>query len=526
MAIHPRNLYIAVLLTLSSLRAFAAEAVPCERLSQLNLPDTTITLAESVPAGDFTPPYGDRLEQLPAFCRVMGVIKPTSDSNIRFEVWLPDSHWNEKYLGWGNGGFAGGIDFRGLGGNLKRGYATAGTDTGHEAEGIDASWALHHPEKVADFGFRGLHLTTLNAKQLIEAFYAHPAHRAFFDACSDGGREALMEAQRFPEDFDGILAGAPANFWTNLLSSGVYMGHAMYADPESYISSVKLPAISAAVLKACDAQDGVKDGIVSDPVHCRFDPAVLLCKGADSRDCLTAPQIDSLKKLYAGGRTSRGEKIMPGYLPGSEEGQGGWGPWILGEAPGLSAGAGFTAGYFRYIVFEDPAWNIVTANVDDALRAAQKTAQELNATDPDLSRFEARGGKLILYHGWNDPAIPALNTIDYYNSVIAKMGAPAAATFTRLYMVPGMQHCFGGPGATSFGQLGTTTAEGPERGIYASLEAWVEKGVTPNQIIATKYTSADKVEMTRPLCPYPEIAQYKGSGDTNDYRNFVCAPGK
>lgn len=526
MQIHPPNLIVAVLLTFSSLQASAGEATSCERLSQLSLTDTTITVAESVPAGDFTPPYGDSLEKLPAFCRVIGVIKPSSDSLIHFEVWLPVSNWNEKYLGVGNGGFAGAIDFDSMGGNLKRGYATAATDTGHEAEAIDATWAFHHPEKVTDFGYRALHLTTLNAKKLVEAFYAHPALRAYFDSCSDGGREALMEAQRFPEDFDGILAGAPANFWTNLLSTGVYMGQALYAEPESYISSGKVPAIQAAVLNACDAQDGVKDGIINDPVHCRFNPSVLLCKGADSRKCLTAPQVSSLKKLYAGAKTSRGEKIFPGYLPGAEDGPGGWGPWILGEAPGLSAGAGFTVDYFRYIVFEDPAWNVVNANVDDTLRAAQKTARDLNSTDPDLSRFKARGGKLILYHGWNDPAIPALNTIDYYNSVIAKMGAPAAATFVRLYMVPGMQHCVGGPGATSFGQLGTTTAKGPEHGIYASLEDWVEKGTAPDDIIATKYTSGHKAEMTRPLCPYPQIPKYKGSGDTNDYKNFVCAPGE
>ncbi len=526
MQIRPYNLIVAALLTVPLLRASAAEPTPCERLSQVDLPGAAITTAESVPTGDFTPPYGDRLEELPAFCRVAGVLKPSNDSFIRFELWLPASDWNGKYLGVGNGGFAGAIDFRTLAGNIKRGYATAATDTGHEAEAVDASWAFHHPEKVTDFGYRALHLTTVTAKTLIGAFYAHPADRAYFDSCSDGGREALMEAQRFPEDFDGILAGAPANFWTNLLSSGVYMGQAMFANPESYIPSVKVPAIHAAVLNACDAQDGVTDGIINDPVRCRFDPSVLLCKGADSRNCLTAPQIASLKKLYAGARTSSGENMMPGYLPGAEEGQGGWGPWILGDAPGLSDGAGFTVNYFRYIVFQDPAWNIVTANVDEDLRAAQQTARDLNSTDPDLSGFQAHGGKLILYHGWNDPAIPALNTVDYYNSVIQQMGADAAATFVRLYMVPGMQHCYGGPGATSFGQLGTTTAIGPEHGIYAALEDWVEKGTAPGEIVATKYDSSHKAEMTRPLCPYPQIPKYKGSGDPNDYKNFGCAPGE
>lgn len=512
---------------IASGNAFGHANNACEELSGVTLANTEIKIAEAVPAGTFTPPYGDALEKLPAFCRVAGVAKPTSDSYIRFEVWLPASGWNEKFLGVGNGGFAGGIDYRSMGGDLKRGYATAATDTGHEADGEDASWAFKHPEKVADFGYRALHETTVNAKKLLEAFYGRPAHHAYFDSCSDGGREALMEAQRFPDDFDGILAGAPANYWTNLLSSGVAILREMSGNPAAYISDVKLPAISAAVLDACDAQDGVKDGIVSDPVHCRFNPDVLLCKAEESRSCLTAPQISLLKKLYQGGRDSHGNQIFPGVMPGAEQGQGGWGPWILGEGPGTSAGNGFATNYFRYVVFEDPAWNLATANVDDVERAAtEKTARMLNATDPDLRRFEARGGKLILYHGWNDPGIAPLNTVNYYKSVIAAMGAEKVQSFVRLYMAPGMQHCIGGPGPTLFGQLGTTTAKGPEHGIYAALEEWVEKGAAPAEIIATKYDASHKAVMTRPLCPYPQVAKYKGSGDTNDYTNFVCTAGE
>ena len=516
----------AALVALALRAACGAEPDRCAQLSQLKLADTTVTIADSIPAGDFAPPYGERIEKLPAFCRVTGVIKPTSDSYIRFEVWLPASGWNEKYLGVGNGGFAGSISYSSLANDIKRGYATAATDTGHDGEAPDASWAFQHPEKVKDFGYRALHETTARAKALIEAYYGQPAHRSYFDSCSDGGREALMEAQRFPEDFDGILAGAPANDWTKLLSAGVYFGHAMYSNPAAYISSVKVPAISAAVLQACDAQDGVKDEIINDPVHCRFDPSVLLCKGEDSRACLTEPQVSLLKKLYAGAKDSHGAQIFPGYLPGAEDGLGGWSTWIFGEGPGLSAGAGFTNNYFRYVVFNDPAWNVVTANVEEALRAAdEKTAHALNATDPDLHRFQARGGKLILYHGWNDPAIPALNTINYYNSVAAAMGAQNAQSFIRLYMAPGMQHCIGGPGPSFLGQLGTTTAKGSEHGIFTALEEWVEKGTAPAQIIATKYKDNDRhkpAEMTRPLCPYPKIARYKGTGNTNDYTNFAC----
>jgi len=504
----------------------ALHAASCEDLLNVMLPKAKITVAQAVSAGTFSPPYGPAIDKIPAFCRVAGVSQPTADSYIRFEVWLPASGWNGKFLGVGNGGFAGSIDYSALGRVLKRGYATAATDTGHEADGGDASWAFKHPEKVADFGYRGLHETVKNAKTLIQSFYQEPPRHSYFDACSDGGREALMEAQRFPEDFDGILAGAPANFWTHMLTSGVDITKTIYRNPAGYVSSVKIPAIQAATLAACDAQDGVKDGIINDPSRCRFDPTVLRCKGEESRACLTEAEISSLKKYYAGGRNSHGELIFPGFTPGSEEGPGGWGSWITGPAPGFGAGIMFMENYFRYMVFDDPAWNPVTANVDAAERMAdEKTARVLNATDPDLRRFQARGGKLVLYHGWNDPAISPLNTINYYNNVLSKMGAQTAESFIRLYMVPGMQHCVSGPGPNWLGQGGTTTAKGPEHGIFAALEEWVEKGTAPDTVIATKYigdNSSKGVQMTRPLCPYPQVAKYKGSGDTNDYTSFTC----
>ena len=526
MRTHAVSAGLATLFLIAVTCVVPANAANCESLSSANLPDTTVTTAQSVPAGTFAPPYGGPLEKMPAFCRVAGVIKPTSDSYIRFEVWLPASGWNGRYLGVGNGGFAGSIDYGAMAGDLKRGFATAATDTGHEGDSVDASWAYRHPEKVIDFGYRGLHETTENAKRLIQAFYSRPPQHSYFDSCSDGGREALMEAQRFPDDFDGILAGAPANFWTHLLAGGLDVTHAMFGNPAAYISSTKVPAISAAVLSACDAEDGVKDGILNDPAKCHFDPDVLLCKGPESRSCLTALQTTALKKLYAGGQNSHGASIFPGVMPGGESGPNGWGLWLTGQGPGASLGAGFLENYFRYMVFDDPAWNPLTANVDTAEQTAdEKTAHALNATDPNLRKFAARGGKLILYHGWNDPAISPLNTINYYNSVLAAMGAGETAKFIRLYMVPGMQHCIGGPGPSFFGQLGTTTAKGAEHGVYAALENWVEKGAAPGDVIATKYVDGNRaqgVQMTRPLCPYPEVAKYKGIGDTNDYMNFFC----
>ena len=506
-----------------------AQATDCQKLSSLALPNTEITTAQRVSAGAFTPPYGGFVGTVPSFCRVAGVIKPTADSYIRFEVWLPEANWNFKFLAAGNGGFAGSIDYRTLAANLNRGYATAVTDTGHEGEAQDASWAFKHPEKVADFGYRALHETTIKAKLLITALYGRPPQHSYFASCSNGGREALIEAQRFPEDFDGILAGAPAYAWTNLLVSAMSSSQAMLKDPASYISTLKIPAIGKAVLSACDAQDGVTDGVVSDPLACKFNPALLRCVGPEARTCLTEPQIAALHHLYAGTHNAAGTKIFPGLEPGGEEGSGGWAFWLSGPGPG--GGSLYPENFFRYMVFDDPTWNLLTANIDEASRAAlQKTGSVLNATSPNLEAFKSRGGKLILYHGWNDPAIPPLSTVNYYGSVASHMGAQPTQEFVRLYMVPGMQHCAGGPGASAFGQGAAVTAIGPKYGIYNALEQWTENGTAPSDIVATKYVAdnPDKgVQMTRPLCPYPDAAKYKGSGDVNSYANFSCiAPPK
>jgi feruloyl esterase len=518
---------IAALILIATGVALPALAADCASLSSAKLPDTTIKIAQSIPAGKFNPPNGLPIEKVPAFCRVAGVIRPAKHSKIRFEVWLPASGWNGKLLSAGNGGFAGSIGYEAMAQNLRRGYATAGTDTGHEADWSDGSWALHHPEKVADFGYRALHATTQNAKGLIQAFYTRLPEHSYFDSCSNGGREALMEAQRFPEDFDGILAGAPANAWTDLMANGIDVAQTLYGrKPTGYISSSKLPALQAAALAACDGQDGVKDGVINDPLQCHFDPSVLLCKGDDSASCLTAPQVASAKRIYDGRVDSQGKQVYPGLMPGAEDGPNSWTAWITGSGGAQGNGAIIVESYFRYMIYGNARWNPLTAKVELIQKAAdEKTASTLNATDPDLRRFQARGGKLILYHGWNDSAISPLYTVNYYESVIAAMGAQTAESFLRLYMVPGMLHCAGGPGANSFGQTGNTTAKGPEYGIFDALEQWVEKDTAPSDITATKYNgnvAANGVQMTRPLCPYPEIAKYKGTGDTNDSANFVC----
>ena len=506
----------------------------CEKLATAKISDATITLAQTVAAGTFVGPpmaFTERdltafYKTLPAFCRVVAEAKPTADSDIKIEVWMPVSGWNGKLQGIGNGGFAGLIDDRQLGMSLSNGYAATATDTGHTGSPVDAKWALGHPEKVVDFGHRGIHEMTRVAKELVHAFYGKTAQRSYFAGCSDGGREALMEAQRYPADYDGILAGAPANYWTALLSTGAWDTQALTLDPASFIPPAKIPTIAAAVLAVCDALDGVRDGILNDPRQCHFDPSTIQCNaGEDTDKCLTAPQAAALKKIYAGPHDARGHEVFPGFLPGAEEGDGGWGTWITGPAPLKSLIAFFAIGYFSNMVYEKSDWDYKTFTLEDGLKSAnEKTASALNATDPDLKAFKDRGGKLILYHGWEDPAIPAINTINYYQSVAKKMGQQRTDSFVRLYMVPGMQHCNDGPGADSFGQVGRLVFDDPQHSVDTALEQWVENGAAPSTIIASKFASDDKQhpKMTRPLCAYPQAAKYKGSGDTNDAASFVC----
>jgi Tannase and feruloyl esterase len=559
----PKIILVAVVVVLMACRANGQATTSgthsCEGLAQLEMAGAKTVLAQTVAAGAFMPPakmsrwlVGDPsfYKTLPAFCRLVVDATPSADSSIKIEVWMPLSGsqhfvsqqvesqdvrspgeaWNGKFQGEGIGGFAGEIDYRLMATGLRRDFATAGTNTGHSAEGTDASWALGHPEKVIDFGYRGIHEMTRVAKLAIAAFYGKAPRYSYFEGCSNGGRQALMEAQRFPDDYDGILAGAPANFWTHLLVKGLADAQATTLDPASYIPSSKLPAIAHAVNAACDSQDGVADGILNDPRKCRFDPATMLCKESDSEKCLTAAQATALKKLYDGPNDAQGRKIFPGYLPGGEEGPEGWARWITGPAPGQSLIFAFTRGYFSDMVYDQAGWNYQDPNVDQSLKAAdEKTALILNATNANLAPFKAHGGKLIIYHGWNDPAISALNTVNYYEEVVSKLGAKQAEAFTRLYMVPGMQHCTSGPGPDSFGQLGSGGNDA-QHNVELALEQWVEKGVAPNAIIATKYAAegpTKEVKMTRPLCAFPQVAKYKGAGDTNDAKNFVCgADGK
>jgi hypothetical protein len=508
----------------SILLSLPVAAAPCDSLASLKLPNTSITAAQIVAAGAFLPPGVPPspavlaiYKSLPAFCRIQGMMQPSSDSHIEFEVWLPASGWNGKYMGTGNGGFAGSIGYApGLANALLAGYAASSTDTGHQGGGTDAQWALGHPEKIVDYGYRAIHETAEKSKAIIRGFYGDQPKHSYFSSCSNGGREALMEAQRFPADYDGIIAGAPANAFTHILAGFTMNIQATEADPASYIPAAKLPAIESAVLTACDAIDGLKDGLIDDPRKCHFDPSTLLCQGPESERCLTPSQATALKKIYVGARTTKGKQIYPGFLPGGETGAGGWAAWITGSSPGKGLQYAFATQGGAYLIFQTPAWDYRAFNLDRDTKIADDTmGQRLNAIDPNLKAYRNAGGKLILYHGWSDAALAPTNTVDYYESVLAKMGGKNAESFTRLFMVPGMQHCGGGPGPNSFGGQ-----------ITAALEHWVEQGAAPDKIIATKYKTDDDpssgVARTRPLCPYPQVARYTGSGSIDDAANFVC----
>jgi len=537
---------LAILVLVCALGAVIAHGQPdnaakCADLARIALPQTTIAKAELIEAGKMQPPPPSPddpanappdpiFSTLPAMCRVTAEAHSSNDSAIPIEVWLPAEGWNGRFLGVGNGGFAGSIGYHRLAVNVLRGYATAGTDTGHQASGIDAAWALGHPEKIADFGWRGIHEMTLTGEALTRVFYGRPAEHRYFAACSDGGREALMEAQRFPADYDGILAGAPAYQWTHLVSGGLFAMQALQGKPESYIPDTKLPAISRAVLAQCGKRG---QAFLDDPRQCRFDPSVLLCHGADNERCLTAPQLTALKALYAGGHEKDGTRIEYGLMPGAELGDGGWKPWITGSAPEKSASWGFVTGYFDDMVYSHASLDVLTLDPQAAFdRAVERTGHDLDAVDPDLSALASHGGRLILYHGWNDPAIPALGTVDYYNSVVAKAGETGAGSFVRLFMVPGMQHCEGGPGATDFGQGGPAeraAGDDAQDSIYRALESWVEAGTAPEKVIARhteKQNDRWKTAFSRPLCAYPAAAEYSGKGDPSSAASYVCAAPK
>lgn len=541
-----RLLAVGSALTLGLMVQPAFAQQQCESLTSLKLPNTTITSATMVPEGPFVAPAGGRGAAanapaappiiVPAHCDVRGTTRPTPDSEIKFAVWLPTaSAWNGKYRQEGNGGFAGNLPLRAMIDPLTRGYAAAGTDDGHEGGG--ANWAIGHPEKWKDFGFRAVHETSVQAKAVMRALYGKDPSLSYFYGCSDGGREALMEAQRYPEDFNGIIAAAPAWNWSHLFTGFIWNEQALMKNSDSIIAPAKLPAIQKAVIAACDKLDGAIDGLLEDPRQCKFDPAVLTCKGVDKPDCLTPPQVAALKAIYAGPKNPKtGEQIFPGMPPGSEAAPGNWSNWITREIPEQATHFVYGNSYYGQAVYEDPNWSYKTFDYDKDLKFGDaKSGVPMNSDNPDLRSFRAHGGKLLQYHGWGDAAISAISSVDYYEMVRAFLTKyPDARSdasrpvddFYRMFMVPGMGHCRGGWGPNQFGNSAgarPATWADPERDVFAAMERWVEKGVAPEQLIGTGTVMGDATKtMTHPLCMYPKVAQYKG-GDVNDAASFTCA---
>ena len=502
--------------------AAPAGAAPCASLTALDLPRTAIRSAELVPAGEFTPPGTDTALPIPSICRVSGMTEPA----VAFEVWLPTEDWNGKFHVSGNGGMAGVISYGAMAGALRRGYAAASTDTGHVRPGtggFDASWAIGRPDLVEDFGHRALHVTAENGKAITTAFYDRPPRYSYYVGCSKGGQQGLMEAQRYPDDFDGIVAGNPANDWTRFYA-GAHLWYALATlrDAGSYIPRAKLPALAGAVNATCDELDGLADGVLDDPRDCRFDPATLTCPAGEDHDgCLTRPQVQAAKDIRAGSRDAAGELIFPGLVPGGENGPGGgWGSWVTGREPFASLHWRAAEGFFKYMVFEDPDWNFRTFDYDaDLAFALDKVGAALDSASPDLTRFSDGGSKLIVYHGWSDPDISPLGSIDYYENVLAAAGGEARGralsetqAFFRLFLVPGMGHCSGGPGYNRVDPL-------------PALERWVEDGVAPDTILATRVEDEDVVR-SRPICAYPAASAWDAAGDPDDAASFGCVAGK
>jgi acetyl esterase/lipase len=512
----------------------------CAALMSTALADTTITSAEAVLAGPFKGAYMFAPADLPAHCRVVGVIAPEPNSHIGFEVWMPLAGWNGRLYGAGNGGFGGAVSYSpGLVEAVQRGGAGVTTDTGHAAGASnpaeDGSWAKGHPELVRDYGYRALHLSTLDAKALVTALYQQPIQHAYFTSCSNGGREALMEAQRFPDDYDGIIAGAPALDWTGLAAAMIWNDRAQQAEGAA-IPAAKVPALQAAVLHACAGPHPLHPWL-EDPQSCKFDPQAMLCSAAENDSCLTAPQVTALRKIYAGPRTSDGKRLYPGFpASGSEQGTvpgSGWDGWLLAPAGGSANQPKYAAALvdsFASTLKTDYAHFALDRDYPQ-LKAELSPA--LDATQADLHRFASRGGKLILWHGWADPGLPPQRTIDYYNSVRAKMGAQDAQSMVRLFMAPGVQHCLGGPGGASFGQFTAPPRPAePRNDMTASLERWVEAGIAPEELIARHadnplagaldWRTAD-AKKTNLLCAFPRKAKYLGRGDPATADNYRCS---
>ncbi|HZT75569.1 MAG TPA: tannase/feruloyl esterase family alpha/beta hydrolase [Vicinamibacterales bacterium] len=515
-----RVLAASALATIPMLFEAATAAAPpsggtaCTSLAALTIPGVTVRDATSIQAGGFTPP-GSRTEiAVPAFCRVEAVARPTSDSEIKFEVWIPPvDAWNGKFAGVGNGGYMGSISYGAMATELRKGYATASTDTGHT--GDDMRFGQSHPEKIVDYAYRAVHVMTDAAKLIVRDAQGRFSERAYFVGCSAGGQQALSEAQRFPDDYDGIVAGDPANNRIRQSFGFLYAWQVTHtADGTPIIPPAKLQLLTKAAVDACDALDGLKDGLIDDPRKCHFDPGKLICKGEPSEgsgqaECLTQPQVEAARRMYDGLKSPRtSEQIYAGWPRGSE---------AFGDAPIQSWGTYVTdpkepmrLGFFKYFLFHDPNWDYHTIDWDRDLAYAEQKLGFFAPVEKDLSALKKRGGKLLMYTGWMDPVVPPQDTVSYYDGVVKTMGGlDRTKDFFRFFAAPGMGHCGGGPGPNTFDALG-------------AVEQWVEHGTAPDRLVASHATNG-KIDRTRPLCPFPQVARYKGTGSIDDAASFVCA---
>jgi feruloyl esterase len=491
----------------------AAAGTACANLAAMTIPNVTINASAVVAAGTFTPPGpqapGATPSPLPAFCRVEATARPTSDSEIKFEIWIPPvDAWNGKFQGVGNGGYQGSISYTAMAAALRRGYATASTDTGHT--GDDVKFGQNHPEKVIDYGWRAIHVMTDTAKLVVRNAQGRFADKSYFVGCSAGGHQAMSEAQRFPEDYDGIIAGAPANNRIRQTFAFMWSWTATHNDDGTPIlTAAKLALVTKAAVAACDANDALKDGLIEDPRKCSFDAATLACKpGADDSTCLTPAQVEAVKKVHDGVKNPRtGEQIFTGWPRGSENfGDAaimGWRQYITDMKEPSRVGV------LKYWLFNDPNWDVRTLDYDRDFAFANERLPHLHAVDRDLAPFKKSGGKLISYAGWMDPVVPPQDTAAYYEGVAKVMGGyDKTRDFYRLFTAPGMGHCAGGPGPNTFDAL-------------TALENWVERGVAPDRLIAT-HSTGGKVDRTRPLCPYPQVARHTGKGSIDEAASFAC----
>jgi feruloyl esterase len=522
----------------SFLFASSARADTCSNLKNtFSLPHLRITSAETVPAGSFKTSNSDGrvpVSDIPAFCRAIGTLAPVHDSQIAVEVWMPISGWNGKLQAIGNHELGGVFYYGDMATELKRNFAVASTDTGH-TDIADANWAIGHPEKVVDFGWRAVHEMTVTAKAIISAFYGSNPRYSYFNGCSSGGREALKGAQKFPADYDGIISGSAMNYWTHSHVEHIYNAQTMLQDGidgAHFLPREKHKLVIDAALNYCRNSDteAVTDGFLTNPSRCDWKPRMLVCRaGQDAASCITPEQSQSLDKLFSPLLNPKtNEEIYPASMETIE----------LTNPQGLTNGP--AAKYFAGLVFEKPDWSWKSLNYDsDVAFADEKDAKggQINAIDPDLRAFQARGGKLIGYHGWVDPNFTAAYAVEYYESVVHVVGKEYSGhhedgglaetqNFYRFFVAPGMGHCTGGPGPNAFGGLAQPVAPlDPQHDLVSAIQEWVERGVAPAQIIATKFVGDDPskgIAMQRPLCPYPQEAHYKGAGSTGDPANFEC----